>query len=75
MYRGVGKIKRSEMVEAVANIFAEYIDSNISSSPRKMVDFILGEFENRGMKPTIEDGQGKHYTFRVAVDWEPEDEN
>lgn len=78
-------MKRSEIVEQVASKFAEYIEENVQSTPRKMVDFILKEFEEKGMKPPSirervvtygdpVDSPTSSFNYTQTVNkWEPED--
>ena len=71
-------MKRSEMVEEVAILFGKYIDENVSSTPRKIVDFILNEFEKKGMLPPARmryiDCENGNTLCSEDCSWEPEDE-
>lgn len=71
-------MKRSEMVEEVAILFGKYIDENASSTPRKMIDFILNEFEKKGMLPPYNNpfdrSLGEARTQVKYYFWEPENE-
>lgn len=77
-------MKRSDLVEQIGILFSEYIDQNNSSTPRKMVDFIINECERLGMEPpkikrkvTLEERVDPNHIYsyiEYVNDWEQENE-
>lgn len=77
-------MKRNELVEQIAILFSEYIDQNTSSTPKKMVDFIVDECERLGMEPptikrkvTLEERVDPNHIYSYVEyvnEWETEDE-